>query len=56
MVENLKEDMTYDYTFVSDREARIDTKSKSYSRCPECGAENDDNATKCSNCGASCRL
>ncbi|MCB1224163.1 MAG: zinc-ribbon domain-containing protein, partial [Mesotoga sp.] len=26
---------------------------KSYSRCPECGAENEDNATKCSNCGAS---
>jgi len=50
----LKEDMTYDYTFVSDREARIEkTKSKSYSRCPECGAENEDNATKCSNCGAS---
>jgi len=50
----VQEEMTYDYTFVSDREARIEKKkSKSYSRCPECGTENDDKATKCSSCGTS---
>ncbi|MBN2253278.1 MAG: zinc ribbon domain-containing protein [Kosmotogaceae bacterium] len=52
--QEVQEDMTYDYTFVSDREARIQkTKSKSYSRCPECGTENDDKANKCSSCGTS---
>ncbi|MFZ2830821.1 conserved protein of unknown function [Mesotoga infera] len=50
----VQEDMTYNYTFVSDREAKTERKkSQSYSRCPECDAENDDRASTCQNCGAS---
>lgn len=50
----VQEDMTYDYTFVSDREAKIEKrKSASYSRCPECDSENEDKARTCVKCGAS---
>ena len=51
--EEVQEEMTYDYTFVSDREAKAERKSStSYSRCPECDAENEDKASTCKNCGA----